>query len=178
MSKRSNFEKIPKEFYPTTDKKVLKETFLELIEGKTYAEPCWGEGDLEDLLRGEATCGWRSDIRDTSPVSKQMSGLDVTPYDVRDCDLIVTNPPFSKGVLLPLLDHFITLKPTWLLLPAGYMNNVYFGPYMKKCSKVISIGRVCWFPVGGKRVASTDDFCWYYWEKDASETQTIFIGRG
>lgn len=176
MGKRSNFPKKEKEFYGTVDKKVLKESFLELIEGKTYAEPCWGEGDLEDLLRGEATCGWRSDIRDTSPISKQMSGLEVTPYDVRDCDLIITNPPFSKGVLLPLLDHFITLKPTWLLLPADYMHNAYFKPYMEKCSKVVTIGRICWFPVDGKRVASTDNFCWYYWKKNAtSDTQTVFL---
>lgn len=177
MSKRSDFDKVPKDFYPSTDKKILVEGFVKEVRDKTYAEPCWGEGDLEDLLRGVATCGWRSDIRDTSPFSKQMAGTQVTPYDIRNCDLLVSNPPFTRQVLLPLIDHFVTLKPTWLLLPAGFMNNIYFGPYMKKCSKVVSIGRICWFPVNGKRVASTDDFCWYYWEEGADETQTIFIGR-
>jgi hypothetical protein len=176
MSKRSDFKKVPKDFYPTTDKKVLVDVFLRDIQGKTYAEPCWGEGDLEDLLRGNR-CLWRSDLRDTSPMSKQMDGLKVTPYDVRDCDLIVTNPPFSKDVLLPLIDHWITLKPTWLLLPADLMHNKYFGPYMEKCAKVVSIGRICWFPAEGKRVASTDNFCWYFWEKDAKETTTVFVGK-
>ena len=178
MSKRSNFKKVDKEFYPTTDPKVMVPKFVSSIEGKTYAEPCYGEGDLEDMLMDVATCKWRSDIRNTVATSEEMDALEVTPYDVRECDLIITNPPFSKNVLLPLIDHFISLKPTWLLLPADYMHNLYFSPYMSKCSRVVSIGRVCWFPEEGKKVSSTDNFCWYFWEKDAtSDCTTKFYGK-
>ena len=176
MGKRSNFPKKDKDFYGTVDEKVLKKAFLDHIRGSTYAEPCWGEGDLEDLLKGVATCKWRSDLRDTSPVSKQMSAIEITSWDLKECDYIITNPPFTKSVLLPILDHFISLKPTWLLLPADYMHNLYFRPYMDKCTKVVSIGRICWFPSDGKRVASTDNFCWYYWPKNASgDSDTYFM---
>jgi hypothetical protein len=178
MSKRSNFGKVPKDFYPTTDPKAVPPKLVDFIRGKTYAEPCYGNGDLEDLLMDVATCKWRSDIRETVGSSKVMDALEVTKEDLNECDLIATNPPFSKDVLLPLINHFVSLKPTWLLLPADYMHNIYFGPYMDKCSKVVSVGRVCWFPKEGKRVASTENFAWYFWKQGATtDTETVFYGR-
>ena len=176
MSKRSHFDKVPKEFYPTTDPKAVPTKLVEFIRGKTYAEPCYGNGDLEDLLMDVATCEWRSDIRETVGSSKVMDALCLSKEDIARCQLIVTNPPFSRDVLLPLLDHFVSLKPTWLLLPAGYMNNIYFGPYMKGCSRVVSIGRLKW--IKGSKHTSTDDFCWYFWPKGSTgEMETVFYGR-
>lgn len=174
MSKRSSFDKIPKDFYPTTDPRAV-EPLVPFIRGKTYAEPCYGNGDLEDLLMDVATCKWRSDIRETVESSTVKGAMEVTSADLKDCDLILTNPPFTKSVLLPMLDHFITLKPTWLLLPADYLHNAYFGPYMRKCSKVVSIGRLKWFK--DSQASSTDNFCWYFWPKGATQEQTIFKGR-
>ena len=187
MSKRSNFDKVPKEFYPTTDPKAVPTKLVEFIRGKTYAEPCYGNGDLEDLLMDVATCEWRSDIRETvqaregvalprSGSSKVMDALCLSKEDIARCQLIVTNPPFSKDVLLPLLDHFISLKPTWLLLPADYMHNQYFSDYMKKCSRVISVGRLKWFK--DSKHTSTDNFAWYFWPKGSTgEMETVFYGR-
>lgn len=178
MSKRSDFEKVPKDFYPTTDPKAVPTKLVEFIRGKNYASPCYGEGDLEDLLMDVATCRWRSDIRETVGSSRVMDALCLSKEDVARCDIILDNPPFSKDVLLPLIDHFVSMKPTWLLLPADLAHNIYFGPYMQRCSRVVSVGRVCWFPKEGKRVASTDNFMWAYWEKDATtDTRTIFYGR-
>lgn len=178
MSKRSDFLKKGKDFYATVDAKAIPTKLVDFIKGKTYAEPAYGNGDLENLLSGVATCKWRSDIRNTVDNSLVMDALDVTKEDLVDCDLIVTNPPFSKDILLPLIDHFVSLKPTWLLLPADYAHNIYFSPYMERCSKVVSVGRVCWFPKDGKRVASTENFAWYFWKYCAtSDTDTIFYGR-
>jgi len=176
VSKYSDYNKIPKDYYPTTDPKAVPTKLVEFIRGKTYAEPCYGNGDLEGLLTDVAACKWRSDIRETVGSSKVLDALEVTKEDLEGTDLIVTNPPFSKDVLLPLIDHFVSLKPTWLLLPAGYMNNIYFGPYMKRCSRVVSIGRIKWFR--DSKHTSTDDFCWYFWKKGATtDTRTIFYGR-
>jgi hypothetical protein len=177
MSKRSDFEKVPKDFYPTTDPKAIPPKLVKFIRGKSYAEPCYGEGDLEDLLMDVATCRWRSDIRETVGSSKVVDAMCLSKEDIARCDYIITNPPFSRDVLLPLIDHFVSMKPTWLLLPAGYMNNIYFGPYMRKCSKVVSIGRIKWFK--DSKHTSTDDFCWYFWVKGATtDTRTEFYGRG
>lgn len=178
MSKRSNFDKVPKDFYPTTDPKVLVKPFLDKIEGKTYAEPCYGHGDLEGLLLPYAKLRYKCDVRATNVACKVQDAMTLTKEQLKDCDLIVTNPPFTRSVLLPMIDHFVSLKPTWLLLPADYMHNAYFGPYMERCTRVVTIGRVCWFQKEGKRVASTDNFCWYFWPKGATkDCVTEFKGR-
>jgi len=174
MGKRSDLEKIPKDWYPTIDPDAVT-PLLPYIRGKTFGEPFYGDGDLEDLLMDVATCKWRSDIRETVLSSKVMPATDVLEYDLRDCDLIISNPPFTRSVLLPCIDHLITLKPTWLLLPADSMHVQYMGPYMKRCELVLSIGRLCWFPVKGKKVKGYDNYCWYKFVD--YECDTIFKGR-
>jgi hypothetical protein len=173
MSKRSTFEKIPKDFYPTTDPNAVA-PLIPFIRGKTYAEPFYGSGDLEDLLMDAATCMWRSDIRPTGFHTRTMDALEITEEQVISCDLIISNPPFTKDVLLPCIDHLITLKPAWLLLPADMMHNRYFGPYMDMCDTVVSVGRVKWFP--DSKHTSTDNFSWYCWHNDRIAI-TTFIGR-
>ena len=178
MSKRSSFKKVPKDFYATIDPNAIPPKLSEFVRGKSYASPCYGNCDLEDLLMDVAVCRWRSDIRNTVRSSKVWDAMCLSKNELERCDLIITNPPYSRDVLLPMIDHFISLKPTWLLLPADMMHNLYFGDYMRKCSKVISVGRICWFPKEGKRVASTDNYMWAYWEQEADEAETIFYGRG
>ena len=174
MSKRSSFEKIPKDFYATTDPKAIPPNFVECVRGKRYAEPCYGEGDLEDLLMGAAVCRWRSDIRDTG-CCKLWDAMCLSEHELEHCDVIITNPPFSRGVLLPMIDHFTSLMPTWLLLPADMMHNLYFSEYMARCSQVVSVGRIRW--IKNSKHTSTDNFAWYYW-RDQNETTTIFDTRG
>jgi len=146
MSKRSSFEKIPKGFYPTIDPKAIPPNFLKYVKGKTIAEPSYGGGDLWDLLKPQGVfCGWKSDLRDVEG-AYHLDGLKLTGQDIEKCDVICTNPDFSKDVLLPLIDHWTSLgKPVWLLLPADYLHNGYFKPYMERCSNVVSIGRLFWF---------------------------------
>jgi len=185
MSKRSSMEKMPRDLYETTDPKALPTKFLEFIRGKTYAEPNCGSGQLINLIGDTARCMWASDIE---PLAQSTStegllgeftrwdAMCLSKHELSRCDLIIGNPPYTKSVLLPMIDHFISLKPTWLLLPASHMNNVYFAPYMERCSRIVSIGRLRWFK--GSPHTSTDDFCWYFWQKGATEdTQTIFYGR-
>jgi len=175
MSKRSDYNKIPRDYYPTTDPNALPPAFINLIRGKTYAEPCCGSGDLVDLLADIAVCRWESDV-EYRGCGKIWDAMYLSTHEVGQCDMILTNPPFSRDVLLSMIDHFISLKPTWLLLPSDYMHNKYFSPYMSKCSKVVSVGRLKWFK--DSKHSSTDNFCWYYWQQSATEdTETVFIGR-
>jgi len=177
MSKRSSMPKVPKDYYPTRDPAAIPPKFVEFIRGKTYAEPCCGEGDLINLLFDYSLCAWASDIENRCAQGYTIDAMELSRDDVKNCECIITNPPFTKAVLLPMIDHFISLKDTWLLLPADLTHNKYFGPYMKKCSEVVSVGRICWFPVDGKRVAGTDNYAWYGWREMAEETETIFYGR-
>ena len=174
MGKRSDFPKVEKDYYPTTDPRAV-EPLVPFIRGKTYAEPCYGNGDLEDLLMDVAVCKWRSDVRETVGSSKVLDALSLAKGDLDGIDLIVTNPPFTKTVLMPMLAHFITLKPTWLLLPADYAHNVYFGDAMRKCAKMVSVCRLKW--IKDSKYTSVDNFCWYFWPQHSTHQQTIFVGR-
>lgn len=180
IGKRSDFELVKRDFYPTIDPKA-HEVIAPLIKGKSYAEPCYGAGDLVSGIHkvlGTNLCAYTSDIEPVDGLVETKDAMELTRGDLGECDLIVTNPPFTKKVLLPMLDHFITLKPTWLLLPADLMHNKYFKSYMDKCTQVHSIGRLCWFYKDGKRVASTDNFAWYFWPEHGATTEaTEFIGR-
>lgn len=177
MSKRSTFEKKPKDFYPTTDPKAIPPAFRAFIQGRRYAEPCCGAGDLVDLLADIAICRWESDV-ECRGAGKLWDAMSLSKNELEKCECIITNPPYTKEVLLPMIDKFISLKPTWLLLPADLMHNKYFSDYMKKCSRVISVGRLCWFPKEGKRVASTENYAWYFWPYKATpDNETVFYGR-
>jgi hypothetical protein len=173
MSKRTNFDKIPKDFYPTFDKSALVPAFVNDISEKTYAEPCCGEGDLVNLLSRIAVCKWQSDLENRG-YGVVKDAMEVSISDIADVDMIITNPPYTKSIVLPMIDHFTALKPTWLLLPADWMHNIYFKPYLGKCSKIISIGRMSW--MRNTKMKSTENYCWYFWE-DMENKNTTFIGR-
>jgi hypothetical protein len=175
MGKRET-EKKPrreKDFYGTLDPDAIPAKLIPFLLGKTYAEPCYGDGDLENLLMDVATCKWRSDIRETVGCSKVLDALDITKEDLRGIDMIVTNPPYNWKLLKPLLDHLTTLKPTWLLLPADMMHNVRMGPYMGRCAWVVSTGRLYWME---NKIKGVDNYAWYRfhprWDYD-----TRFVGR-
>lgn len=176
MSKRSNFPKVEKDYYPTVDPKAIPSQLVKFIRGKTYAEPCCGAGDLVDLLYDISICKWESDIVYRG-AGHQRDALTLGISDLDKCDLIITNPPYTRGVLLPLIDKFLSLKPTWLLLPADMMHNKYFAEYMRKCTRVVSVGRLKWF--SDSKYTSTDNYCWYFWPKNPTgDAPTVFYGRG
>ena len=62
MGKRdgNKFERVDKDYYATIDPSCMVEPSVSRVSGMKYAEPCYGEGHLEDLLMDVATCVWRS----------------------------------------------------------------------------------------------------------------------
>lgn len=178
MGKHSKVKEVrPRDFWPTVDPDAVK-CLVPWIKGKTFAEPCCGNGDLVNLLLGDAVCKWESDLETNSGYS----GIDATKLtkeDLVNCDYIITNPPFSWDLLQPLLDHFPTIKPTWLLLPSDFMHNKRSGPYMSKCTRVVSVGRLYWvLDEGVKPVKGKENYCWYFWPQNSRENAgTQFYGR-
>jgi hypothetical protein len=175
MGKRSNLEVTdrPRDFWGTVDPDAMVPMFIERVRGKTYAEPCYGVGDLEDMLMEVAICKWRSDIRETVGCSKVLDALDITKEDLQGIDLIITNPPFKWEWLEPLLKHLPSLKPTWLLLSADFMHNKRSQPYMLHCSEIVSVRRLYW---QDNRVKGKDNYCWYLFH-DKPQYNTKFWGR-
>lgn len=158
MGKRSNFERIEKDKYMTIDPKAITPTFIEHTKGSTYYEPCVGAGDLVRLLADHMVCVGSSDIETGK------DALDLTIDDVGDCDYIITNPPWSRGILHPLIDHFRALKPTWLLFDADWMHTKQAKPYLEYCYYIVSVGRLKWIP--DTNMTGKDNVCWYCFWKD------------
>jgi len=162
MGKRSEKPRIDKDRYFTHDQRAIVPQFIERVRGKSYAEPCYGEGDLEDLLMDVATCKWRSDIVPFGNI-KQDNALNITKRQLEGCDLIITNPPWSRPILHDMISHFSKMKPTWLLFDADWMHTKQSARYMKYCREIISVGRLNWIP--GTKTVGKDNVAWYFFDR-------------
>lgn len=167
MGKRSEFEKIPKDFYRTIDKRAVL-PLLPFIEGKKYVEPCVGDGDLVRMIGDVAVCVNSSDIQTGT------DALTLSEDYFNGSDEIITNPPWSRDILHPMILHFAKNKPTWLLFDADWAHTKQSSEYMKYCTHIVSVGRLIW--IEGTKTSGKDNCAWYRF--DVNNTQpTIFVGR-
>jgi hypothetical protein len=165
MGKRSDFERVERDFYPTPYAAVVP-LFPHLPKVVRFHEPCYGEGDLAASLRSYGhQLGGHADIK---------WGDINCALNLNECDgdMFITNPPYDWKLLNPLITHLSDIAETWLLLPADMMHNVRMGPHMRRCVMVVSVGRVKWF---GNQ-AGKENSAWYLF--DAIHTgPTTFVGR-
>ena len=89
MGKRSNFERLERDFYPTPFEAV--QPLIPHLRGvRTFAEPCCGDGALVGHLESfKLRCVYSGDI------AAGQDALNLTPADINGADTIITNPPFS-----------------------------------------------------------------------------------
>lgn len=165
MGKRSDFPRIERDYYPTIDPRAWSALKPHLPEKFTYAEPCYGEGHLAKMIEG--------DLVYSSDISDGVDALSLKAEDLCGADYIITNPPWSRKILHPLIDHLRQMRPTWLLFDASWAHTKQSSELIKYCSKIISVGRLRW--IEGTTMTGKDDCCWYLFGKD--KTETIFIGR-
>jgi len=177
MGKRSDFEKIPKDAYMTTDPRAVKplldyldftqKVFLEQSgERITYYEPCVGDGSLVKLLE-EYTCIGQSD---EEMDARSFQYIDYFP---RDFDFFITNPPWTRKLLHPIIENLRVQKPTWLLFDADWMHTQQAIPFLRYCKTIISVGRLKWIP--GSTMDGKDNCAWYLFVD--METDCTFIPR-
>lgn len=152
MGRRSDFVRRPHDAYQTVDPRAV-ETLMPFLRWhgiETFAEPCVGEGHLRRSLEAAGLhCMWASDIED---------GTDATGIIYPDLpDAIITNPPWTREILHPIIDNLQRQAPTWLLFDSDWAYNVGAGPYLEHCSDIVAVGRLKWFNgTGGK-----DNASWY-----------------
>lgn len=166
MGKRSEFDRIEKDFYRTIDPRAVV-PLLPFIEGKTYVEPCYGEGDLARMLTGAYF------IRG-SDISDGTDALTIGEDYVKGVDLIITNPPWSRKLLHSMILHFCKLKPTWLLFDADWPHTKQSSELMKYCTDIVSVGRLIW--IEGTKTSGKDNCAWYRFDFNNNEP-TKFHGR-
>lgn len=177
MGKRSNFKRKKKDFYQTPPEPVLP--LLKFLDRKTFAEPCAGAGALANVLIDNGfTCTYACDIEPKHPGILQRDVLTEKFYIPHPIDQIITNPPWSRDLLHPMIDKFSLIAPTWLLFDADWMHTKQALPYLKdNCRKIISVGRVKWFSFS--KFVGKDNASWYLFDrtKEYENKFPLFYGN-
>ena len=163
MGKRSDFEKIPRDNYPTIDDRAVLALIPHLEGVKSYVEPCFGEGRLAEML-------FRlTDLELSNYSDIERNALTIGKHYVDSADAIITNPPWSRPILHQMIMHFKDLVPTYLLFDADWMHTKQAIPYLKYCTDIISVGRLIW--IEGTKMTGKDNCCWYRFDKSSNGIQ-------
>ena len=177
MGKRSDFERLPRDYYPTP-RAAVEPLIPHLPYTFDYVEPCAGDGRLvqhiSHLTEGHGECLFACDIEPQSDRVRQGDALTLSLGGYNVVDYCITNPPWERKFLHEFIDHWLHICPTWLLFDADWMHTKQSAMYMTYCSKVVSVGRVKW--IEGSKGVGKDNCCWYLFDA-LDDTPTEFYGR-
>lgn len=153
MGKRSNFKRRKNDAYDTPEKPVRR--LMSHLRGITsFAEPCAGKGYLVDHLEARGlTCTYRGDIK---------NGLDALTFPFEQhfrFDAIITNPPWTREIMHPMIQRFQAIAPTWLLFDADWAYTEQAIPFIDQCSHIVAVGRVKW--IEDSQHVGKDNASWY-----------------
>jgi hypothetical protein len=81
--------------------------------------------------------------------------------------MFITNPPWDRKILHPLIVHLSDQAPTWLLFDADWMHTRQAAPFMPRLRKIVSVGRVKWIP--DSTMTGKDNCAWYLFDRPHSE---------
>lgn len=172
MGKRSTFERRDRDFYRTPCEAVLP--LAEILGDRSvmFDEPCAGDGALVQHLHDLGhQCSSASDIEPEIWYVKKKN-----VFDVSECkgSMFITNPPWDRKILHPLIYHLSAMAQTWLLFDADWMHTKQSADLIKSCVKIVSVGRVKWIP--DSKMTGKDNCCWYLFDANYNGP-TEFIGR-
>ena len=173
MGKRSDFARIDRDFYPTPIEAV-RPLFPHLTPPQRYIEPCAGDGALIDHLKmADMECIHAFDIHPNRVDVSEADALQLTDV-LLEADCIITNPPWNRKLLHPMIEHFSAIRPTWLLFDSDWIHTQQSAPYMASLQKIVSIGRIKWIP--GSKMTGKDNCAWHLFDKNNTQP-TEFWGR-
>lgn len=172
MGKRSNFQKIGRDLYETWDPRAIPPLLPHLPKGKRFAEPCAASGALVRQLEPHLPCAWASDI---VPLAAGIVENDALTCGLGDADIFITNPPWTRKILHPLIVHLSDLAPTFLLFQSNWANTQQAQPFLNRCRRIIAVGRLKWIP--DTPHDHMEDVSWYLFDKPIPGSNPIFFGR-
>jgi hypothetical protein len=170
VGKRSNFDRRERDFYPTP-KEAVEPLLRHLDPGTKFIEPCAGDGALVDHLRA------------AGHICIQASDIEPRRSDIHACDALsiawkpecfITNPPWDRGVLHPLVVHLSNQAPTWLLFDADWVHTRQAEVYLPRLRRIVSVGRVKWIP--NTTMTGKDNCAWHLFSQPHPSPAT-FWGR-
>jgi hypothetical protein len=168
MGKRSNFERIPRDFYPTPAAAVPP--LIPHLRGvRSFAEPCCGDGALVRHLESFGLrCVYAGDIA---------AGQDALALDkYGDAHAIITNPPYTRPAMHALVAHFQRIAPTWLLIDYDWSATKQAAEYMPHCSDIVVLARLKWFE--GSKDTGKDNHAWYRFDSRHRAGPVFHNNRG
>jgi hypothetical protein len=174
MSKRApQFERRERDYYPTPLAAVTP--LLHHLAPRTwFVEPCAGDGALIDHLRAAGhILTYAFDIEpQRGDIHLGDATIELSAGHAANC--FITNPPWDRKTLHPIILNLSARLPTWLLFDADWMHTRQAAPYLPLCRKIVSVGRVKWIPDSPH--TGKDNACWYMFDAN-SGGPTIFVGR-
>jgi hypothetical protein len=174
MGKRSDFKRVERDFYPTPIEAV-RPLIPHLPHSTTYVEPCAGDGALISHLESAGMrCVLAYDIMPKRHDIRQGDALKAS-RSLTLGDAIITNPPWNRKILHPMIEHFSALRPTWLLFDADWVHTKQAALFMPWLRKIVSVGRVKWIP--DSKMTGKDNCAWHLFDQNATGL-TEFVGRG
>lgn len=175
MGKRSDFERVERDFYPTPIEAVRPLVPHLPSELFHFTEPCAGDGRLADHIAA-LTKGHCERASDIEPRGHKINKADALTEPDEMAAMFITNPPWDRKVLHPLIVRLSDIAPTWLLFDADWMHTRQATPFMPRLRKVVSVGRVRW--IEGSKMTGKDNCCWYLFQAPTPEDDpTQFHGR-
>ena len=153
------------DFYATVDPRAVMPLLPFLEPEAYYLEPCAGDGSLIGLLDVHGhQCYGRFDLEPQCPYIPRRDALTLQTRELR----IITNPPWFRASLHPLIEHFATMADeVWLLFDSSWPHTKAATSIGQRlCTDIVSVGRLKWF-LNSKHDA-TDDCSWYRFSTDKS----------
>lgn len=173
MGKRSNFERFDRDFYPTPAEAVVP-LLAHLEPGTVFLEPCAGDGVLIDhLQKAGHRCTYGVDIEPRWPMAR-VGDATAMLYNMGGAKCFITNPPWDRSILHPIILNLSDQAPTWLLFDADWVHTRQSAPFMRRLRKIVSIGRIKWIP--DSKMTGKDNCAWHLFTKP-SRKPTLFYGR-
>ena len=176
MGKRSNFERIERDFYPTPIS-ALAPLVPHLPLAFDYVEPCAGDGRLIEHIKTltNGVCIGATDIEPRLDKGISQADALTISWDVHKTNTYcITNPPWNRDILHPMIENIIASVKTWLLFDADWMHTKQSRPYLSYLHKVVSVGRIKWFG----NMTGKDNCAWYLFDAQTPPIMgTFFYGR-
>lgn len=171
MGKRSDFVRVERDFYKTPKAAVLP-LLAHLRPSTRFVEPCAGDGALVDHLteHGHVCAGaW-----DIEPQRTDIDRYDALIGWAGSTDCFITNPPWTRSILHPLIEHLSDQFPTWLLFDADWTHTRQATPYLPRLRKIVAVGRLKW--IEGSAFTGKDNCAWHLFDRPAN-APAAFYGR-
>lgn len=171
MSKRDGqFVRNPRDYYKTP-KEAVPALLKHIKLCETYVEPCAGDGQLISFIPNKCLAAFDIEPQSSSYPIKQKNVFTIT--ENYNADYFITNPPWDRKILHPMIDHLRQIAPTWLLFDSDWAYTDQSKKFIPYCESIVAVGRLKWFP--GTNSVGFDNCSWYKFVRD--QTETKFYGR-